>query len=176
MLRDTVDNKAYEGLLHHIINPKFDELEEFLRSKADELLDPQRKGHPITYNHYFTDCVQKAREAHFLKSVKQKLRKFFPKPAYGEGRKETHTFDIEELGAVLAIQTETDMEMFACSEATDCMTDYYKVSKPIIKFTRSLTDFCPFRSQGKSLLMTLAISLLKNAFWNHYRMSSPHEL
>ena len=39
MLKNTVDDKGYEGLLRHIINPKFDELEEYIRSKAEELLE-----------------------------------------------------------------------------------------------------------------------------------------
>ncbi len=127
MLKDTMDDKSYEGLLRHVINPKFDELEESLRSKADELLEPQQKGHPITYNHYFTDCVQKARETHLRRSVKTKLREFFPSTVFGHNHRETHTFNIEELVAVLTVQTETDMEKFACSEATECMMAYYKV-------------------------------------------------
>jgi hypothetical protein len=174
MLKDIVDDKSYDGLLRHIINPKFDELEHSLRSKADELLEPQRKGHPITYNHYFTDCVQKARETHLRKSFKKKLREFFPSPEFKQSSQESHTFDIEELVAVLSVQTETDMEKFACSEATDCMMAYYKVWKTKSKTIMSLTAFCVIRSRGKSLLMTSAISQLRNAFWNHCRLFSPH--
>ena len=90
----------------------------------------QRKGHPITYNHHFIDCVQKVRETHLRRSVKKKLREILPSPTFKQARQETHTFHMEELVAALAVQTETDMEKFACSEATDCTMAYYKVCNP----------------------------------------------
>jgi hypothetical protein len=127
VLRDTVDDKTLEGLLRHVINPKVNELEASLRSKVDEILEPQRKGHPITYNHYFTDCIQKARDMHFQNSMKKKVREFFPRPQFNQNRRETHSFDIDDLVDALTTRTETDMERFSCSEATDCMIAYYKV-------------------------------------------------
>lgn len=143
VLKDTVDEKSYEGLLRHVINPTFDELEESVRSKADEILQPHRKGHPITYNHYFIDCVQKARETHLRRSVKQKVSEFFPSPTSKQSHQETHTFDLEELVSALTVQTETDMEKFACSEATDCMIAYYKVCIPNTPLVRFLKIFLP---------------------------------
>ena len=126
VLKHTVDDKSYDGLLFHVINPKFHELEHLLRLTADELLVPQQKGHPVTYNHYFTDCVQKARETHLRSDVRKKLRDFFPSQPF-KTRQETHSFIMEELITALSIQTNTDKEIFASSEATDCMTAYYKV-------------------------------------------------
>ena len=143
ILRGIVDDKSLEGLLRHVINPKFDELEASLRSKVDELLEPQRKGHPITYNHYFTDNVQKARDSHFRRSMKKKLRELFPSPIFNQSRQETHTFDIDELAGALATRTEADMEKFACSEATDCMVAYYKVREVNHGSSSSLTVLSP---------------------------------
>ncbi|MCJ1474752.1 hypothetical protein MMC13_003412 [Lambiella insularis] len=129
ILSEIVDDKSAEGLLRRVINPKFDELEAFLRSKSAELLGPQRRGHPITYNHYFIDCVQKAREQHRQKHLRQKLKKFFPRRSLNPAGQENHTFNLEELINSLAVETETDMEKFACSEAIDCMLAYYKVAR-----------------------------------------------
>ena len=128
MLKNVVDDKSCEGLLRHLINPRFDELETTLRSKTAELLDPQRKGHPITYNHYFIDCVQKARERHRQNALKKKLREFFPSKSRNLSGEETHSFNVDALVDSLAAETESDMEKFACSEAIDCMLAYYKVS------------------------------------------------
>ena len=147
ILREIVDHKTAEGLLRHIINPEFDTLEASVRAKTVELLKPQQTGHPITYNHYFIDCVQKAREQHRQKYLRQKIRHFFPRALRSASGQETHTFNLEELVASLAAETEADMEKFACSEAIDCMLAYYKVCEPKMKAKGLLT--CPFHTGRK---------------------------
>jgi hypothetical protein len=57
MLRYALDGKSRIGLTEHVLNPALDKIEESLRKEAKELLTPQQSGHPITYNHYFTDSV-----------------------------------------------------------------------------------------------------------------------
>ena len=131
-----------------------------MKTKTTELLEPQKKGHPITYNHYFTDCIQKARDSHLHDFLKKRLREFFPKPAYSQTR-EQHTFNIDELVHALTNRTETDMEKFACSEATDCMIAYYKVCEVNYATKILLTAFA-HRLQGKSSLTISAILLLRN--------------
>lgn len=44
-----------------IIIPACDSIKRKLDHKAKELLIPHQKGHPITYNHYFTETLQKIR-------------------------------------------------------------------------------------------------------------------
>lgn len=166
VLQDIVDDRSSDGLLRHIINPKFDELEASLRSKAAELLEPQQAGHPITYNHYFVAVVQKAREEHRQKHLRQKLREFFPQRVVNFSGEESHLFNMDKLVDSLAHETETDMEKFACSEAIDCMLAYYKVTGS----TRvgELVDTSDlYRLQGRNSLMTSAISPSKNACWHH---------
>ena len=141
ILHDTVDDKSLEGLLRHVINPKFDELEASLRDKVTELLKPQRQGHPITYNHYFTDCIQKARDAHLHKSIKKKLGEFFPNSLFKLSGRVTLTFDMDDLVGALTVRSERDMEKFACSEATDCMLAYYKVGKTSCELSALTTIF-----------------------------------
>lgn len=115
-----------QGLLRHIMNSRFDELEISLKFKAAELLASQQKRYPITDSHYFIDCVQKNREDQLQKSLKKKLREFFPKQTQSLSGQETHSFNLNELVALLAGKTETDVEKLTCSEAIDCMAAYYK--------------------------------------------------
>ncbi|RMD39935.1 hypothetical protein DV735_g5197, partial [Chaetothyriales sp. CBS 134920] len=128
ILKDTVDEKSFDGLLHHTINPKFDELEESLRSKTAELLQPQQKGHPITYNRVFTDIVQAARKAHLQKAIEQKLSDYF-NVSVDEPGEVSRKVNILRLASTLTAETQTEMEIFACSEATDCMLAYYKIAR-----------------------------------------------
>lgn len=45
------DDTIVEALLREIIEPLMDEKLGRLNQKLDELLEPYRRGHPITYNH-----------------------------------------------------------------------------------------------------------------------------
>jgi len=42
-----------------------------------ELLDPHINGHPITFNHYLTDNVQKAQSERRKRSTEDMLKTFF---------------------------------------------------------------------------------------------------
>lgn len=128
MLRYVLDEVTLIGLRDHVLNPALDEIEKALRPKAMELLKPQQAGHPITYNHYFTDNVQKARADHLRKSITDRLKKFF-KHYYPqeESAKQDWSFRMDDLIDALTMKTDANMEHFAASEAVDCMQAYYKV-------------------------------------------------
>ena len=46
------------------MKPAMDVLKTGLGAKVASTLEPHQRGHPITYNHYFTDNVQKAKAQH----------------------------------------------------------------------------------------------------------------
>ena len=46
--------------IFRIISGRINTLKSDLNQKVTELLEPHYNGHPITYNHYLTDNVQKA--------------------------------------------------------------------------------------------------------------------
>jgi GTPase SAR1 family protein len=133
IVRDVLDEKSSAGLVEHIINPSLDKIELSLRLKTNELLKPQQSGHPITYNHDFTETVQKAREEHLHKSVMEKLRRFFgDNYPSRESVEYKLTFRMDSLIDALGTETEASMERFACSEAINCMQAYYKVLEYIL--------------------------------------------
>lgn len=126
----TTDENTSEGLLREVIDPAMERYAHQLERKVAEILRPHQKGHPITYNHYFTETIQKARKEHAKKDQSRQLNAFFKiNPEMGSCYVDTHQgFHTEDLLNALSQQTEADMDRYACSEAVDCMEAYYKVS------------------------------------------------
>jgi hypothetical protein len=97
-----------------------------LNAKTTELLMPHHKSHPITYNHYFTEALQKVRNERSEDEYTRIVKIFFGASSlnsvYLKERK-----DLRPLVTALLQRTESDMNRFACSEALDCMVAYYKV-------------------------------------------------
>ena len=126
----TTDETTSEGLIREIIHPAMERYADRLEVKVAEILDPHQKGHPITYNHYFTETIQKARQEHAKKDQARRLNAFLKiKPDMGSSYVNPHQgFHTGDLLEALNQRTEADMDRYACSEAVDCMEAYYKVS------------------------------------------------
>ena len=129
----TTDETTSEGLLQEVIDPAMERYADQLESKVTEILRPHQKGHPITYNHYFTETIQKARKEHAKKDQARQLNAFFKiKPDMGSSHVSSHQgFHTGDLLEALNQRTEADMDRYACSEAVDCMEAYYKVSTEV---------------------------------------------
>ncbi|KAH7408803.1 P-loop containing nucleoside triphosphate hydrolase protein [Phaeosphaeria sp. MPI-PUGE-AT-0046c] len=126
-LSHTCDPSTREGILTCVIYPKLDCLEKKLQEKVTELLKPHDTGHPITYNHYLTDNVQKAQAERRMREIKKTLQQFFGDDYTNLGTIKL-SFNIENLTKLLATKTEADMNNYASSTATDFMEAYYKVA------------------------------------------------
>jgi GTP-binding protein EngB required for normal cell division len=116
-----------DALLKHFINPRLEGLTKELRRKVEELLKPHDTGHPITYNHYLTENVQKAQDKRRAREIKKSLESFFGRDYTAEGHQLIET-DVNNLFQLLVTKTEADMNDYASSTATDFMEAYYKVS------------------------------------------------
>lgn len=130
ILTFTADEATGEGIFRHLINPAMDRVQKSLEEKVASILDPHRHGHPITYNHYLTDTIQKIKAQHKKNSQAAKLWSFFGKDI--RIRKinavvHPEAVDLNLLLEALNESTEIDMDQYACSEAIDCMKAYYKV-------------------------------------------------
>ena len=130
ILTHTADEATGEGLLRDVIDPAMETYTKLLEIKVAEIMRPYQKGHPITYNHYFIETVQRARQNHAKKDQARRLNIFFKlKPEMGPSVVSSHQgFSTRELLDALNQQTEAEMNRYACSEAVDCMEAYYKVS------------------------------------------------
>ncbi|KAK0260156.1 hypothetical protein LTR35_018028 [Friedmanniomyces endolithicus] len=129
ILAHSADASTAESLLREIINPAFDGCVKKLRRKIQEVLQPHQRGHPVTYNHYFTDTIQRARGEHTKKQQSKILHSFFGNKSrsapYGIPSQDG---DVEKLLEALNPEPEGNMDQFAYSEATYCMEAYYKVA------------------------------------------------
>ena len=148
---DTVaDNTTTEGLLKEVVYPTMSMRASLFHAKVAEVLEPHQCGHAITYNHYFTETVQKARKQHDEKEQAQRVRAFFGMSSISNISHVNQTLDVSKLVASLAVSSEADMDRFACSEATYCMKAYYKVSRysklaetlMLVSVRASETDCC----------------------------------
>lgn len=136
-----------EGILV-IINSAIDKLKANCKHKLTELLTPHESGHPITYNHYLTDQVQKVQSERRKKASEKKFMEHlgshvFSNNDFGSWKSEFPTNSLVNLLDALADSTEADMERQAASLAVDYMQAYYKVSwetRPLPGFY--LTKFC----------------------------------
>lgn len=125
-LSHACDPSTREAVSKYIIYPKLDHLERELREKIIELFKPHSTGHPITYNHYLTENVQKAQAERRMREIKKTLEQFFGDDYTNLGAVKL-SVDVESLTKLLATKTEADMNNYASSMATDFMEAYYKV-------------------------------------------------
>ena len=121
------DEATSISLFDEIIVPALDYQYEALNRKTRELLMPHQRGHPITYNHYFTETLQKIRTERRRSDIRGILERHFgvdilEEPCYME-----KPFNLHGLLNSLLQSSEPDMARFASAEAMDCMLSYYKV-------------------------------------------------
>jgi hypothetical protein len=120
---DTATSKA---LLQKIFEPALKQLLETLNDKATELLTPHQKGHPITYNNYFTEALQEVRSERSKNEYTRIIEAFFGVSSLAYVHNKS-AIDLHPLVTALVQRTEPDLSRFACSEALDCMQAYYKI-------------------------------------------------
>jgi len=131
ILEHIADEETIVGLMRQIINPKMDALKQATEQKAVEVLGPYQRGHPSTYNHYFIENVQKAKERHWKKFLEERLCSHFGLAHIEETYYcPDEGVELQPLVTSMTSRTEVDMDRFACSEAIDAMNAYYKVRCP----------------------------------------------
>ncbi|KAE8144675.1 P-loop containing nucleoside triphosphate hydrolase protein [Aspergillus avenaceus] len=128
VIRHIGDSTTSNALLQEIIDPKLDQVFKVLQQRTSELLLPHQEGHPITYNHYFTESLQRARREVWGDSLSKIISKFFNVSSLKETYLERHPYNLRDLHESILQSTEPDMSRFAATEALDCMLAYYKVA------------------------------------------------
>lgn len=122
------DEKTSEALLGHVIDTVMDQKLNMMNEKLSELLTPYQKGHPITYNHYFTENIQKTKEKRREAEIERRLRRYLGQKEDAAGEyANLKNAKMPGLLSALSSSTEADMDRYACSEILDCMEAFYKV-------------------------------------------------
>ncbi|GJC90452.1 interferon-induced GTP-binding protein Mx [Colletotrichum liriopes] len=113
-------------LTQKIIGPTMDNILVALHAKTSDVLKAHQHIHPITYNHYFTETIQKVRADRRRSECASAVMRFFGVKTLGEYS--VSSVDLSKLvDTVVGSTTEPDMNQFAASEALDHMDAYYKV-------------------------------------------------
>ena len=89
------------------------------------------KRQPITYNHYFTDNIQNARQDSLKKIVQSALNRVVKEDWNGKLHVSNNQLDSEKLLGSLQRRVVVNMDDQACSEARAGLTAYYKVQEDI---------------------------------------------
>ncbi len=134
MLGELTDSRISERILHFWVNGLMEERHRLAEQELQELFDDRRE-HAITYDHYYTENVQKKRQQRQLKSPVQALRKALTLPDHEAlDIKKGYTIFPQTFLSLLSTATESNMDRFACLEILDRMKAYYKVVFLSMKF------------------------------------------
>ncbi|KAJ4307351.1 hypothetical protein N0V88_000735 [Collariella sp. IMI 366227] len=127
ILQHAADEETATALLSIVVVPAMEVIRAGLWSEADKILEPHISGHPITYNHYLTDNVQKAQAQRLRLKLEEHLKLFFNTSELSSGLM-NYKFDMLKLFDKLTVRMEPDMDTYSCSMAIDMMEAYYKVA------------------------------------------------
>ncbi|RYN74982.1 hypothetical protein AA0120_g12116 [Alternaria tenuissima] len=127
-LAHVCDETSLAGISRRFIYVRLERLTAELRDKVAELLKPHDTGHPITYNHYLTESVQKAQSARQVREIRKSLEGILGGD-FTEAGVRYFQMDVNVMINALVSKTEADMNTYASSTATDFMEAYYKVAQ-----------------------------------------------
>lgn len=123
------DEDTVDGLFREIIDPLMQDRLKALDLKLEEVLLPYAHGHPITYNHYFTETIQATRQQRQEELITNRLSQRFKRGNEGSVQIVPTGIQISDLVSTVTARPEANMDKFACSEILLCMEAYYKVQK-----------------------------------------------
>lgn len=120
------DSKVRDGLRRSIM----DSLNDNVRQAHEELgrLLEDERGHPITYNHYYTDNIQHARHDDVKDCIQKTADNAMLRNWDGKFHFTNSSDEFKKMVAALQQNIELDMVDRACSEALTDLNAYYKVS------------------------------------------------
>lgn len=124
------DASTCGALFQTLVDPALERISKNVKSKTTDLLASHQRGHPITYNHYFTETVQQVRKERMTAELTNVIQDVFSVSSlYPSGQSRYVEMDYRPLLNALITHGNPDLNQYACSEALDCMQAYYKVSR-----------------------------------------------
>lgn len=132
-LRELTDVEVFDSLFTFYIDNMMEARLVDAKQELQRLLNDRRR-HAMTYNHYYADEVQKAREERRQDSSKKILENLGLQDQTLSETLYLNTQDFLSAIASPSVQPsqsmELDMDMFACQEVLDCMGSYYTARSP----------------------------------------------
>ncbi|KAL8816282.1 MAG: hypothetical protein Q9191_008359 [Dirinaria sp. TL-2023a] len=128
------DEHTSSNLLRDVIDPHLEVDATRVNEKLGEVLAPHIQGHPITYNHYFTETIQDVRKKRQEKDMMKRLQRLNTNNFVKTDCDTAHCLNgmkISDLASSLASRNEADMDKYAASEILLCTEAYYKNQKKV---------------------------------------------
>ncbi|KAJ5264459.1 hypothetical protein N7505_007252 [Penicillium chrysogenum] len=122
------DGATSKTIFHKVILPALKDLRHELERGSQEFLKSHQRGHPITYNHYFTETLQDTRSGRQKEAFREAIQSYFGVDTLSTTHLVEHAINLRGLYNSLLQKTIPDMTRFASEEALDCMLAYYKVA------------------------------------------------
>lgn len=146
IVEHVADKETASALIRTVVAPAMEAIKAGLWTETDKILEPHVSCHPITYNHYLTENVQKAQAKRQKLKAEERLKSFFATATYYPATS-SYKFSMKSLIDTVTAATEPDMDAYSCSMATDMMEAYYKVG-----FDNLLLLFTPSHQLRSSLI------------------------
>ncbi|CBX97991.1 hypothetical protein IAQ61_010094 [Plenodomus lingam] len=124
------DSSTGGALFQTLIEPELENIVKIAKRKTADLLAQHQHGHPITYNHYFTETVQNIKKERSRAELTCIIQDVFKVTSLGRDEPSEcyHSHDYRPLLEALMEHNNPDTNRYACCEALDCMQAYYKVA------------------------------------------------
>lgn len=121
------DGNTSKTIFNKVILPALSELRHTLEEESNAFLMPHQQGHPITYNHYFTETLQETRSEQQKEAFRVALQSYFGVDTLSTSHLVQDPLNLRSLYNSLLPKSIPRMTQFASEEALDCMLAYYKV-------------------------------------------------
>lgn len=134
-LRHVVKEDLVRAELSKLVNVALHDHARDAKKELRQLCEDEAQQ-PITYNHYYTDNIQRCRQDALKSSIEKAMKETTQYEWNGKLHVSNNTVDGQKLLASLQQRINVDMEAQACEEALSSLNAYYKVSQALRNLTR----------------------------------------
>jgi hypothetical protein len=121
------DEDGLRRAIGSILQDSLDNCEKLALEELNKLLEDERRS-PLTYNHYYTDNIQKSRGDMQKAAVRNAINLTKAEDWNGKLHINNDTWGIERFVSAVESRIIVDMDEQACKEALTQLKAYYKVS------------------------------------------------
>ncbi|KAK8127637.1 dynamin family protein [Apiospora sp. TS-2023a] len=128
MVSELCDQNTHGRLMKWLIQPSLHRLRKDVKAKLEELLLPHLSIHPITYNDYLTDTVQKIQDDRHSRNFDQLTLKIIPQTRDELSASPQNGVPLKALLMELEKGTCPNVREYSASLAADVAAAYYTVA------------------------------------------------